>query len=192
MTHESIERIACRLALASLAPLLPLEIQPSDLFPRFYELCQDQQRRLDNRLAVCPVPLWVVALLNHYGYVVDLDSAVITGWPRPLPDWLPIDTDMAGRIVRWPIEKPTSLSVQSAQSARRQLALTDAGLTQAEYRVLRALLIDVGQQRKEIARRLGVSVRTIDTQFGSIYRKCGVLSKTELVTKAYREGWVMS
>ena len=116
MIDESIERIACRLALASLAPLLPLEIQPDDLFGRFYELCQDQQRRLDNRLTVCPVPLWVVALLNHYGYVVDLDSAVITGWPRPLPDWLPIDTDLDGRIVRWPVEKPASLSVQSSLS----------------------------------------------------------------------------
>jgi hypothetical protein len=107
---DSIERVACRLALAQVAPLLPLGVQPADIFERFYFLCKAQQYRLDNHLPTCPIPLWVVALLNHFDYGVDIETAVITDWPHPLPDWLQIEVDMdTGRIIGWPVNAPTEV-----------------------------------------------------------------------------------
>lgn len=105
---DSLERVACRLSLARLAPLLPADVKPGDLFGRFYALCRGQQYRLDNRLPVSPIPLWVVALANHAGLQVEIETGCVIGWPCPLPSWMAVDPD-TGRIIRWPVNAPVEV-----------------------------------------------------------------------------------
>lgn len=54
-------------------------------------------------------------------------------------------------------------------------------LTMAEAQVL--MLLNQGLSAKLIANKRGVSVRTIDHQLGSIYRKLGVNTREELIVK---------
>lgn len=105
---ESAERLACRLSLARLAPLMPAGVQPGDLYERFRTLCWDQHRRLDNRLPISPIPLWVVALANHAGLRVKIETGCVIGWPCPLPSWMAVEPD-TGRIIRWPVNEPVEV-----------------------------------------------------------------------------------
>lgn len=63
------------------------------------------------------------------------------------------------------------------------------GLTEAERRVLRALLCE-GESNKQLARKLGISAKTVDTHLRSIFQKTGSSGRTELIVKAFREQWV--
>jgi DNA-binding CsgD family transcriptional regulator len=51
-------------------------------------------------------------------------------------------------------------------------------LTPREHEVARAAA--ARERSREIAARLGISVRTVDTQLQSVYRKLGVSSRDEL------------
>lgn len=84
---ESLERVACKLALARLADLLPAGLKPGDIFDRFLALCRDQQRRLDNHQPTSPIPLHMLASLEHLGFRVELETGRVTGWPvRGMPE----------------------------------------------------------------------------------------------------------
>ncbi len=61
-------------------------------------------------------------------------------------------------------------------------------LSEREMEVLREAAR--GLANKEIARRLGVSVRTVHTHLGNIFSKLQVGSRTEAVLQALRRGWV--
>lgn len=69
----------------------------------------------------------------------------------------------------------------SAREAPRELH-------QREMEVLR--LAAKGLSNKEIAQRLSVSVRTVQTHLVNIFRKLEVGSRTEAVLHALREGWL--
>ncbi len=60
-------------------------------------------------------------------------------------------------------------------------------LTDREMEVLR--LVATGASNKEIARRLCISVRTVQVHLGNIYGKLGVRSRTEAALCAIRRGW---
>jgi DNA-binding CsgD family transcriptional regulator len=51
-------------------------------------------------------------------------------------------------------------------------------LTAVEHRI--AALVGVGQTNREVAATLFMSVRTVESHLGRIYRKLGVRSRTEL------------
>jgi two-component system, NarL family, response regulator NreC len=72
--------------------------------------------------------------------------------------------------------------------ARR--ALTDGRLTVREVEVLR--LIALGHTNAEIARKLAVSARTIETHRANIHEKLGLRTRAELVRYALRCGLLES
>lgn len=59
-------------------------------------------------------------------------------------------------------------------------------LTTAEREVL--LLLERGASNAEIARHRGTSVRTVGNQVGTIFRKLGVASRSELMAMRARQG----
>jgi DNA-binding NarL/FixJ family response regulator len=73
---------------------------------------------------------------------------------------------------------------------RRQRGQTTGveGLTQRETDVLRLLVL--GRSNKQIARELGLGLRTIETHVSNLLAKLGVLSRTEAVAYALRKGLV--
>lgn len=62
------------------------------------------------------------------------------------------------------------------------------GLSDRELHVLRATAR--GLRTKEIAADLGVSTRTVESQFSSIFNKLGVNSRAEAVVEAVARGWL--
>ncbi|MDP2211345.1 MAG: response regulator transcription factor [Candidatus Aquicultor sp.] len=47
-----------------------------------------------------------------------------------------------------------------------------------------------GMSNKEIAGKLGVSIRTVEAHFGHIFNKLEVSSRTEVIILAFKKGWV--
>ena len=65
-------------------------------------------------------------------------------------------------------------------------SLTDDALTPREVEVLR--LISLGHTSVEIARKLHLSPRTVETHRANIHRKLGIATRAELVRYALRRG----
>ena len=62
-----------------------------------------------------------------------------------------------------------------------------AALTAREMEVLR--VVSQGRSNHQVARELGLSVRTVEAHLTHIYNKLGVGSRTEAALLAQREGW---
>ena len=75
----------------------------------------------------------------------------------------------------------------AASLKRRALAGPPTVLTPREMEVLRYLAQGLGN--KQIATRLGLSARTVQTHLTRIFAKLGVTSRTEAVLYAVRQGW---
>jgi DNA-binding NarL/FixJ family response regulator len=63
-------------------------------------------------------------------------------------------------------------------------------LTRREKDVVKTLML--GHSNKEIARRLYISERTVQTHLSNIFSKMKVASRTEAVLSAMRDGWLMN
>lgn len=61
-------------------------------------------------------------------------------------------------------------------------------LSQRELEVV-SLVVD-GHSNDEIAARLGISVKTVESHLTRIFERVQVASRTELATRAIREGWL--
>jgi DNA-binding CsgD family transcriptional regulator len=61
-------------------------------------------------------------------------------------------------------------------------------LTARELDVVR-LVVD-GRSNEEVATALGIGARTVETHLGRLFERLGVSSRTELATRAVREGWL--
>lgn len=84
--------------------------------------------------------------------------------------------------VRWPGLKATK------QQKRYRATLPIMGLTEREQEVIKILM--EGHSNKEIARRLYISERTVQTHLSNIFHKMKVNSRTEAVLVAMRDGWL--
>ena len=74
----------------------------------------------------------------------------------------------------------------TTRCAREKLPATiknDAQLTAREWDVLEGIAL--GETNKEIARRLGLSSRTVESYRADILSKCNVRSTTELVRRMF-------
>lgn len=87
-----------------------------------------------------------------------------------------LNTVVAARVLR-----------RMAGGSPQQLP-AEAVLSEREMDVLREAAR--GLPNKEIARRMGLSVRTVHTHLGNIFGKLQVGSRTEAVLQALRRGWV--
>jgi DNA-binding NarL/FixJ family response regulator len=47
-----------------------------------------------------------------------------------------------------------------------------------------------GRSNEEVATALGIGARTVETHLGRLFERLGVSSRTELATRAVREGWL--
>jgi DNA-binding NarL/FixJ family response regulator len=63
-----------------------------------------------------------------------------------------------------------------------------ARLTPRELDVVR-LVVD-GRSNDEVAAALGIGPKTVETHLGRLYERLGIASRTELATRAVREGWL--
>jgi DNA-binding NarL/FixJ family response regulator len=66
----------------------------------------------------------------------------------------------------------------------------EAALTPREMEVL--CLVSQGLSNYQVARELGLSVRTVEAHLTHIYNKLGVGSRTEAALLAQRKGWLPS
>jgi DNA-binding NarL/FixJ family response regulator len=88
-----------------------------------------------------------------------------------------VDPALAGRVL--------TRGVRSGRLA--QTAVTDQ-LSEREEDVLR--LIAWGNSNKEVADRLGISTKTVETYKSRISGKLGLRSRTEMVRYAVERGWL--
>lgn len=84
----------------------------------------------------------------------------------------------------------SAIAVRALRHAVTQppVSATPPMLSEREMDVLREAAR--GLPNKDIARRLGVSIRTVHTHLGNIFAKLKVGSRTEAVLLALRRGWV--
>ncbi len=73
-----------------------------------------------------------------------------------------------------------------AFSVRPMAALTR--LTPREHDVVR--LVADGRSNEEIGSVLGIGSKTVETHLARLFERVGVASRTELATRALREGWL--
>jgi len=85
------------------------------------------------------------------------------------------------RMEQYQRHRPVTSSISCPQGA---------GLTERELDVMRILL--EGHSNKEIARKLYISERTVQTHLSNIFHKIKVNSRTEAVLVAVREGWFVT
>jgi len=89
-----------------------------------------------------------------------------------------VDPVLAGALLR-----------RSAQPFQAQSAAAPAeSLSEREEEVLRRLAW--GESNKEIAHRLGISTKTVETYKARITDKLGLRSRTEMVRYALQRGWL--
>lgn len=70
----------------------------------------------------------------------------------------------------------------------RPRAASAPRLSGRELDVVR-LVVD-GRSNDEIAGALGIGAKTVETHLGRLFERFGVASRTELATRALREGWL--
>jgi DNA-binding NarL/FixJ family response regulator len=87
------------------------------------------------------------------------------------------------------------LSARSDQPGRRLATTTPpatgqaaARLSERELDVVR-LVVD-GRSNDEIAARLGIGAKTVESHLRRLFERLDVASRTELATRALREGWL--
>ena len=89
-----------------------------------------------------------------------------------------LDPHVARKVVQW---------FSSLSRGERVEGLPEH-FSERELEVLK--LAARGMSNKEIAAKLSLSVRTVQSHLGNIFDKLGVSSRTEAVLRALKEGWI--
>ena len=120
-----------------------------------------------------------VVLLTSFGYPQYVEAAVRHGASGYVLKTAPIGELIAA--IRRAAEGGMSFSVRPG-------AGTGRGPTARELDVVR--LVIEGRSNDEIAAALGIGAKTVETHLHRLYERYGVASRTELATRALREGWL--
>lgn len=118
--------------------------------------------------------------IGAQGYLLkqETDDRIIAALLGILAGEPPLSPHVARRILthfRQPSPPPVSI---------------DAGLSDRERETL--ALIAKGMSRAEVARTLGISVTTVATHIGSVYRKLNISSRSEAAVEAIRLGLIQT
>ncbi len=139
----------------------------------------DVARRL---LADDPPP--TVVVLSAYDDDRYVQAALAVGVSGYLLKTLPADDLVA--LVRQAHADPSAVRRRCHPAARRAARPSGPFLTGRERDVVR--LVTEGLANKQIARRLGISPRTVEGHLNHIFEKVGARSRTELVRMALSLG----
>ncbi len=77
---------------------------------------------------------------------------------------------------------------RSGEEALAQQTATTPEFTERELEVLR--LTARGMTNRDIAQALSIGLRTVQAHLSSLFNKTGTRSRTEVVVKALRQGWI--
>jgi DNA-binding NarL/FixJ family response regulator len=119
-----------------------------------------------------------IVVVTSYDYPQYVDAALRLGAVGYVLKTAPV-TDLLEAIRRAAAGK-LSFDVRPANGAAR--------LTQRERDVVGAV-VD-GLSNDEIATRLGISPKTVESHLRRLFERLGVASRTELATRALRDGWL--
>jgi DNA-binding CsgD family transcriptional regulator len=160
-----------------------------DLIARASDLLATHARRAGESVAALEF-LSLQAALNGtgatafgrwFGLRASAEATVIRG--EPLPPELVAQVIAAGEAVD-PAAAHAHGEFLRAARPRTKAARTEADLTPREREILDWAL--KGTPSKEIAQALTLAERTVETHLASIYRKLGVRTRVELITKVTR------
>lgn len=133
-------------------------------------------RLLADRSAAAALPAVIVLTAYDYPQYVDtafqLGAAGFVLKTAPLSELL----DAIGRVAAGGL----AFSVRPGSATVR--------LTHREHQVVR--LVADGRSNDEIGANLGIGTRTVETHLARLFERTGVGSRTELATRAVREGWL--
>ncbi|HTG41374.1 MAG TPA: LuxR C-terminal-related transcriptional regulator, partial [Methylomirabilota bacterium] len=73
-------------------------------------------------------------------------------------------------------------------AVRPSAAASHVRLSERELDVVR-LVVD-GRSNDEIAARLGIGAKTVESHLRRLFERLDIASRTELATRALREGWL--
>jgi DNA-binding NarL/FixJ family response regulator len=138
-------------------------------------------------------PATRVVILSAYGdeeYVRDALKAGVAGYLLKrieMPSLVAaIRLAMAGEVVWDSGCAQTALREPAARTSSES-----AGMQMPHVREMEVLrLAAAGRANKEIAARLGISQRTVQTHLLNTYRKLGVDNRASAVLRAVRQGWI--
>jgi len=117
---------------------------------------------------------------------------VFTAYDYPQYVHAALDLGAAGFVAKSAPTEELLTAVRRAAAGdlaftRRPTASAPA-LTEREVDVVR--LVADGMSNDEIGRTLNVTSKTVEAHIGRIFTRTGVRSRTELATRAIREGWL--
>lgn len=124
------------------------------------------------------VPRPAVVVVTAYDYPQYADAALRLG--------------AAGLVLKTAPVAELVEAIRRAASGGLAFSRRPAGagvrLTPRELDVVR-LVVD-GRSNDEIGAALGIGAKTVETHLGRLFERLGVASRTELATRAIREGWL--
>ena len=85
------------------------------------------------------------------------------------------------RVIRQVAAGGIAYTVRTTPGGHRQLSVREADVVR--------LVVD-GRSNDEIGVQLGISVKTVESHLTRIFERAKVVSRTELATRAIREGWL--
>lgn len=122
-------------------------------------------------------PMPAVVVLTSYDYPQYADAALRLG--------------AAGFVVKTAPTAELLDAIRRAAAGGLAFGVRPGGgvsLSDREREVV-ALVVE-GASNDEIGARLGISSRTVESHLRRLFERCGVVSRTELAARAFREGWL--
>lgn len=117
---------------------------------------------------------------------------LLTAFDYPQYERVAMDLGAAGFVVKSAPVADLLAAIRRAAAGelvfRRRRPGADAGLTERERRVI-ALMAE-GRSNDEIGGSLAVSTKTIEVSLSRLYKRFTLSSRTELVARAIRDGWL--
>ena len=130
-----------------------------------------------------------LTLLGDHGRTAVI---VFTAFDYPQYHQVALRAGAAGFVPKRVETRELIKAVRAAASGRlvfeRRQDAPPPALTPREMEVLR--LVADGRTNEEVGVALGVTSKTVEAHLGRLFERTGVQSRTELATRAIREGWL--